>query len=441
MKINHVFLISPPFYSHFTPLLTLGKSFKKQGKKVTIGCSLDFKDQVESADLDFYEMDISKNKNVQKAETTDQPDSEKERLQEFFESTRKGAVETLITQSNHRQKDMLHAPEELLEKIETIDKSLTIDLYVVDILSYGVTLSLYALNLPFITFCPPHPNTIPMKHDYYGVPKNWPSAFNIKDSQLEELKAVSKQTEKTFTSTFNQIIEKTGKQNEKIENAFSLVSPYAVLYNYFDFAGTKEQEKNPAHIFMGHSFEDERLAEEWLKKIESFDQRILITLGTFLSNRVDVLEKIIKSCKIYNPKALLVVSAGGNVNKLQEYQSTSVLIEEFIPQKALMPYMDQVIFHGGCNTFTEAVYYGKPMIILPFSSDQFNIAYDAEKEAIAKILDPNTFRERDLVNALVENDKRPQAELKYWSKISKQRGPDFAIQTLLNELEKIIIKE
>lgn len=435
MKINHVFLISPPFYSHFTPLLALGKSFKKRGKKVTIGCSVDFKDKIERAGLDFYEINISKNKNVQKAETTDQPDSEKERLEEFFASTRKGAIETLITQSNHRQKDMLHAPEELLAKIKRIEESLAIDLYVVDILSYGVTLGLYALNLPFITFCPPHPNTIPMKQDYYGVPKNWPSAIKFKDSQLDELKAVSKQTETTFTTTFNQIIKKIGKQNKKIENAFGLVSPHAVLYNYFDFEGTKEQEKNPAHIFMGHSFEEEPLSEEWLKKIEGFDQRFLITLGTFLSNRVDVLEKIIKSCKIYNPQALLVVSAGGNTEDLQRYQSASIIIEEFIPQKGLMPYMDQIVFHGGCNTFTEAVYYGKPMIIFPFSSDQFNIAYDAEQEGIAEILDPNTFRERDLVNALVKIGKDPHAELRYWSKISKKRGPDFAVETLLNELE------
>lgn len=437
MKINHVFLISPPFYSHFKPLLSLGKSFKKRGKEVTIGCSTDFKDEIERAGLHFYEINISKNKNVQKAEMTEQPDSEKERLDEFFASTREGAVETLITQSKHRQKDMLHEPEELLTKIAKIDELFEIDLYFVDILSYGVTLGLYALNLPFVTVCPPHPNTIPTKEDDYGVPRHWPSAITVESDKLEELRDISRETQTTFTATFNQLINEQGKQHKKIENAFSLVSPYAVLYNYFDFNEIEKEDKQPAHIFMGHSFEEEGLSEAWLKRLKGFDERILITLGTFLSNRVDVLEKIIKSCKIYNPKALLVVSAGSNIEKLQEYQSVSVIIEEFIPQKGLLPYMDQVIFHGGCNTFTEAIFYGKPMVILPFSSDQFNIAYDAERKELAEILDPNTFRERDLVEALVTLKNSKNVEVRYWSKVSKQRGPDFAVESLLEQLDKL----
>ena len=84
---------------------------------------------------------------------------------------------------------------------------------------------------------------------------------------------------------------------------------------------------------------------------------------------MDVLEKLIIGSKKANPDSLLIVSAGSNAGKLNEYRSDSVIIEEFIPQKALMPYMDSVIFHGGCNTFTEALYYGKPMIILPFSRE------------------------------------------------------------------------
>lgn len=88
MKYKSIFFISPPFYSHFTPLLNFAKSFKALWAKVTIGCSIDFKDRVINAGLDFYEIDISKNKNVLKAELTEQPESEKARLEEFFESTK-----------------------------------------------------------------------------------------------------------------------------------------------------------------------------------------------------------------------------------------------------------------------------------------------------------------------------------------------------------------
>ncbi len=435
MDVHHVFLISPPFYSHFKPMLALGKSFKAKGKEVTIGCSIDFKKEIENAGLNFYLINISKNKNVKKADMTSQPESEKERLEEFFKATRKGAVETLITQSKHRQKDMLHEPEILVEKIAKIDELFDVDLYVVDILSYGVTLGLYALNLPFITFCPPHPNTIPKKDTYYGVPPNWPEAISVEQEKLEQLKKVSKQTEDEFTATFNQIIQDKGNKNEKVENAFRFVSPHAVLYNYFDFNSVETTNRGIKQIFMGHAFEEERLEDRWLRKIKGFDQRILITLGTFLSNRLDVLEKIIKSCQIYKPQALLIVSAGSNVDNLKKYESPYVIIEEFIPQKGLMPYIDQVIFHGGCNTFTEAIFYGKPMVLLPFSSDQFNIAYDAEQEELAEVLNPNTFREKDLVEALVRLENKNHAHLNYWSKISKDRGPQYSVEQVLKQFE------
>ena len=430
MKYKHVFFISPPFYSHFMPLLVLAKSFKKLGVELTFGCSLEFKENILQGGLNFYEIDISKNKNIGKAEETDQPDSEKERLEEFFQATKKGAAETLITQSNHRKADMLYDPDELIEKIGRIDRDLDIDLFVIDILSYSVTLSLYFLNLDFITFCPPHPRTIPSGDENYGVPKNWPSAIEVEDEKLQELKKLSKSTQREFTHVFNKIISRK-KDLKKIDNAFSLVSPIASVYNYFDFEDKEERQEYPKKIFIGGSFEEEELDREWSRKIEKNQKKIMITLGTFLSNRKDVLIKLIEGTRAIYPNALLIVSAGANAEGLKEYRESNIIIEEFIPQKGLMPYMDLVIFHGGCNTFTESIYYGKKMIILPFSSDQFNIAYDVEKNKIGAVLDPNKFDKEDLSRAFKYIEKIPKDRLDYWADISKKRGADYAALNLL----------
>ncbi|MEG0551974.1 MAG: glycosyltransferase, partial [Carnobacterium sp.] len=285
-----------------------------------------------------------------------------------------------------------------------------------------------------MTFCPPHPRTIPMENENYGVPKNWPSVIPVGSEKLEELKQVSKKTQNEFTTIFNEIILESKNNRKQIDNAFSLVSDKAVLYNYFDFDSIEDNKQLPNKIFMGNCFEEESLSEEWVEKLKGKDKKILITLGTFLSNRVDVLEKLIVGSKKYNPDALLIVSAGSNAEKLEHYRSPSVIIEEFIPQKALMSYMDTVIFHGGCNTFTEAMYYGKPLIILPFSSDQFNFAYDCEQRQLAEILNPNTFTEEDLLASLLKLSNQSKKDLIHWSTISKKRGPDYAAKQLFGNL-------
>lgn len=431
MKYKSIFFISPPFYSHFNPLLTLAKSFKEKGAKVSFACSEDFKERIVKAGLDFYLLDISKNKNVGKAETTDQPDSEKERLDEFFQATKKGAIETLITQSKHRKADMLYSPDELIEKIKKIDDSLDIDLYVVDILSYSVSLSLYFLELDFITFCPPHPKTIPSQGEHFNVPNNWPSPIEINHKDLEKLKEISKKTQREFTNVFKEKIAEN-KNIKTIDNAFSLVSDIGLIYNYFDFYKAENIDEKPVKLYIGHCFEKEDLDEKWVERLRVKRKKIMITLGTFLSNRKDILEKLILGVKEVHPEALLIVSAGANAEKLKQYRSSNVFIEEFIPQKALIPYVDALIFHGGCNSFTEAMYYAKEMIILPFSSDQFNIAYDCQKHNLAQILDPNNFKQEDLLNAFKNLENNKDKQLEYWSHISKERGPDYASKTILS---------
>lgn len=435
---NHLFFISPPFYSHFNPLLYFAKGFVRYGCKVTFACSIEFKDIVLNSGIDFYELDINNNKNVGTAEKTTQPIEEKRRLEDFFESTKLGPAETLITQSKHRSADMLCNPELLIDAILRIDNEMEIDVYVADILSYAVSLALYAIEKPFITFCPPHPLTIPDENHIYGIPKNWPSTIKVDDEKLELIERTLTETQVMFTAVFNQILSKYRTGHVKVDNAFRLVSDIAVVYNYLDFEQNQEVlGDTPTKIYIGHAFEEQALSSKWLERVNHQKMKILITLGTFLSAREDVMKKLILGCKQYCPDAVLYVSAGKHVEALKPYISQEDSIEEFLPQIGLMPYMDLVIHHGGNNTFTEALYYSKPMIILPFSSDQFNIAFDAEKNGLAEILDPNNFQEEALSEAILSIQDRSKEQLNYWSNLSRKRGVDYAVEMLFSQASKI----
>jgi UDP:flavonoid glycosyltransferase YjiC (YdhE family) len=47
----------------------------------------------------------------------------------------------------------------------------------------------------------------------------------------------------------------------------------------------------------------------------------------------------------------------------------NVIIDRWFPQPSVIPKMDAVIHHGGNNSFTECLYFGKPAIIMPYVWD------------------------------------------------------------------------
>jgi MGT family glycosyltransferase len=74
--------------------------------------------------------------------------------------------------------------------------------------------------------------------------------------------------------------------------------------------------------------------------------------------------------------------------------------EELVPQPALLPLVDLVITHGGNNTTTECIHFGKPMIVLPLFWDQYDNAARVAETGLGARLPTYGFDEFELLAAV-----------------------------------------
>src|SRR5215469_14982031 len=111
----------------------------------------------------------------------------------------------------------------------------------------------------------------------------------------------------------------------------------------------------------------------------------------------------------------------------------NVHLESWYPQPAVVPLVDLFIHHGGNNSFNEALFFGKPAIIMPFCWDGLDNAARIHDTGYGDQLPRYTWTVADLA-AMIDRllkDKAMAARLADVSKhMQTAKGTDKAAKIL-----------
>ncbi|MET8850777.1 glycosyltransferase [Amycolatopsis sp. NPDC004625] len=398
MPEARIVVVSPPFASHAQPLATVAAALAAEGADVTFACDPAFAGLAAQRRLRFEPLGFGDNANTGIAERTRQQAAGARRLTEFLESTRAGAVPALLTQARHRRADMLPDPGGVHAAVRRLDDRLRPDWYLVDQLAYAVTLAVYALNRRWAAFCPGHPGyVLDGPGRFFGLPPYWPAAITPPAAGLAALRTEAEANDRLFTELFARFLAEHAPGRPAPRSAFGLTSPEAVLFNYPRLPWLPSLPAGPALLFAGHCSDvgEADLTPDWRARVERLTgggrrRLVLVSFGTFLSARDDVLATVVRGLGEV-PDVSVLVSAGNRADALKAAFAADRRIEvhDHVPQRALLPEVSLVVHHGGNNTFTECLAAGVPAIALPFSSDQFAVAHDLERIPAGRVLDPH----------------------------------------------------
>jgi MGT family glycosyltransferase len=137
--------------------------------------------------------------------------------------------------------------------------------------------------------------------------------------------------------------------------------------------------------------------EAWDPPADWAGERIVyLSLGSLGSADVELMRRLIGL--LAETRYRVVVSKGPQHDLID--LPDGMLGAEFLPQTSVLPKVDLVITHGGNNTVTEALSFGRPMVVLPLFWDQYDNAQRLDELGLGIRLDTYRFEDGELGGAI-----------------------------------------
>lgn len=123
---------------------------------------------------------------------------------------------------------------------------------------------------------------------------------------------------------------------------------------------------------------------------------IYLSLGSLGGADVGLMQRLVDV--LGTTRHRFIVSKGPQHERIT--LADNMVGEQMVPQTKVIPQVDLVISHGGNNTVTETLHFGKPLIVLPLFWDQYENAQRVDELGFGIRLNTYGFADAELTEAV-----------------------------------------
>ena len=354
MTRKKILFANVPLDGHFNPLIPLAAWLLSKGHDVRWYTGVGYKEKIEKLGIRFYPcikaLDFSSKD-----------------LGEFFPE--RELIKSKIGKLKFDIKNgfVLRSPE-YFEDIKDINRSFDFDLLIADVAFTATPFIKHKLHKPVISI-----GVFPLTETSVDLPPNGlglTPAKNIVGRVFHKgLKWIvdtfifreSKQLVDSLYSRYHMKPLKGNVFNVLCRESTLLLQSGTPGFEYFrSDLGSNIRFIGPLIPTLKNNSSDPTYAE----KLKRFKNVILVTQGTVEKDINKIIVPTLEAFKNDSDTAIVVTTGGSQTKELQKkYMSANIIIQDYIPFDAIMPYADVFVTNGGYGGVMFGISYGLPMVV------------------------------------------------------------------------------
>ena len=176
-----------------------------------------------------------------------------------------------------------------------------------------------------------------------------------------------------------------------------------ICYTSRDFQPSSNKLDANKYKFIGPSISEGSIEADQTDYSKLAKPLVYVSLGTILSNN-DFLEKCLIAFNDF--KGSIVMAVGNsNLGNLAPIKQ-NFIVTDYVNQIGVLKNADVFLTHGGMNSVLESLYFGVPLLVFPYHTEQKTVAKQVVRTGCGLLL--KNIRSSTIlksVNAILENEQ------------------------------------